>query len=126
VAKARKRGEVQDDRGLSLGWYCRKLLLQEIDRGVKQTEIATRTGLKQATISQIKDAKVLPTLQTAIALAEYFRRTPGELVNEAIDWWTKRGGREESIAAQDELWASRFASDSQGAASPGGKARKLP
>ncbi len=96
-----------DDRWEALGWYCRRLIIQELERGVTQTEIADKIGITQPVISGIKTGRSLPHLATAIALAEYFRRTPGELLDEAIKWWDERGGRQESLRVQREEYEKK-------------------
>lgn len=97
-----------DDRGEALGWFCRRMIIQERERGKTQREIGEKVGLTQATISNIENAVTLPAITTAIALAEYFKRTPGELLDEALDWWSNRGGREEAIRTTKEAQQKRF------------------
>ena len=94
----------EDDTWEGLGWYCRRLIIQELERGVTQQEIADRIGVTQPVISSIKTGRSLPHLATAIALARYFRRTPGELLDESIKWWDERGGRKESLEAKRVMY----------------------
>lgn len=103
-----------DDSWESAGWYCRRLIIQELERGVTQQEIADRIKVTQPVISSIKNARTLPHLATLIALAKYFRRTPGELLDESIKWWTERGGRQESLDVQREAYERRLDSAATG------------
>lgn len=102
-------GMPKDDRGEALGWYVRRLIMNERKLGKNQREIAERTGLTQATVSNIENAVTLPNQTTAIRFADYFRRTPGELWDEALDWWDNRGGRAEAIEADAAARLKRFA-----------------
>lgn len=113
----------KDDRWEALGWYCRLLIIQEIERGVHQSEIAERIGVTQPVISNIKLAQTMPSMATALALSEYFRRTPGELWNEALDWWEKRGGRQEALRVHQERLQARLAASEPKTPKTGAKPR---
>lgn len=89
---ARKR--LVDDREDALGWYLRRRLMEEQDRGVTQHELSKKTGLSQAQISYITTGAQLGTLTAALRLERYFGRTAGQLVDEAVEWWKNKGGRD--------------------------------
>jgi transcriptional regulator with XRE-family HTH domain len=83
----------KDDRGDAVGWYIRHRLLEEERRGVTQGEVRKRTGIGQGHISQLRNGHLRAGLATAIRIAPLFGLDPGQLVNTALEWWEKRGGR---------------------------------
>lgn len=95
-----------DDRDQALPWYVRRLILQEEERGVQQKDIASATGLNQGSISQMKRPQGVG-LRTCVLIAAYFRRTPGELLDEALTWW-ERGGREEATREASGVSVARL------------------
>jgi transcriptional regulator with XRE-family HTH domain len=84
----------RDDRAKAVNWYARRLLLQEQERGTKPAEIARATGLTKTTISHIMTDARSAGLLALIKLAPYFRRTQGELLDEALRWWESHGRKE--------------------------------
>jgi hypothetical protein len=86
------------DQWMCVGWYCRKLILQEIERGGTQQGIADRGGVTQpALVPVVKEGKGVG-VPMLFALAKAFRLEPTELLAESIRWWEKSGRKERSDA----------------------------
>jgi hypothetical protein len=90
----------EDDRHHALAWYLRKLLLQEQERGVKPAFIAKQIGWNKTQISHIMTDARSAGPKALFRLAKYFRRTEGELLDQALEWWERQGRRE---AAEEML-----------------------
>jgi hypothetical protein len=86
----------KDDRAKAVNWYARRLLLQEQERGVKPAMISRATGLTKTQISHIMTDARSAGLLALIKLAPYFRRTQGELLDEALTWWEAHGRKEQA------------------------------
>ena len=81
----------KDDRTEALAWYLRKLLIQERDRGVKPAFIAKQVGWHKSQISLIMTDARSAGATALFRLAKYFRRSEGELLDEALSWWERQG-----------------------------------
>lgn len=80
---------------MAINWYVRRLLLQELDLGTKAADIARRSGLTPAQISHIKkDARSAGMLAVIKLSRPIFRRSEGQVIDEALAFWEKQGRRE--------------------------------
>lgn len=82
-----------DDREGALGWYCRKLVQHELDLGKTQVELARATELTKAHINQLAHGRGAGFV-VCIKMAAYLRKSAGELLDEALEWWEKKGRAE--------------------------------
>jgi hypothetical protein len=112
LAKAREPldadGMPRDDRNEALGWYLRKRLLQMKDLGHTQTELATRAGTSQPNISNVMKYGSAG-IDSLLAVSKLLGQTPGQVLDDALEWWTKRGGRLEALEAAEEVARERRA-----------------
>lgn len=98
---ARHVAQPKDDRGEALTWYFRMLIRQEQERGKKLDQIGEMLGVGKGHISQIKDGKVGVGVPNLILFADRLGRKPGELLDEALDWWPKMGKKERAKALEE-------------------------
>ena len=54
------------------------------EKGLSQMEVVRRTGLDRTTIPRYERAKLNPTLENAILVAEALEMKPGEFVEEVV------------------------------------------
>lgn len=95
---ARGMADPEDDRGEALAWYFRMLIRQELERGVKQVELAERLGVGKGHISQIQKGTLGIGTQKLIAFSEALGHKPGELLDKALAWWPVYGKKERAKA----------------------------
>ncbi len=87
-----------DDRGEALAWYFRMLIRHELQKGVKQVELAERLGVGKGHISQIQKGTLGIGTQKLISFSEALGQKPGDLLDKALAWWPVHGKKERAAA----------------------------
>ena len=92
-----------DDRGECVRWYLYLRVREELDRAVPLREVARRTGIAAPQLSLLINGGSTGGLLSLIRYADQSGRSPGELLDEALRWWEKGGGRAYAEAQQYEI-----------------------
>ncbi len=63
--------------------FCRSVRERRIELGMRQKELAERTGMSRPQVSQIESGLYKPSLETLVRLAEVLQMEPHDLLNPA-------------------------------------------
>lgn len=103
----------EDDRGEALAWYFRLLVRQEIEKGMKRSELCERLGIEKGHLSQIENGKLGIGVPKLVQFAAAFGMMPGELLDRALSWWVPLGRKERNrVLAERAQKAAAKASES--------------
>lgn len=83
--------DADEDRGEAVFWYLALMIENLAREGINKAEIARRTGIRKAQLSQITRGHSGGGILTLIRIAKLDGRTPGRILDDALAWWPKQG-----------------------------------
>lgn len=104
-----------NEGGEALAWYFRLLVKHELEKGVTREALRERMGgIGKGHLSQIESGKLGIGVPKLVDFAPAVGRTPGRLLDEAIEWWNRCGPdhRDGALAEMAKKKSKRASSES--------------
>jgi hypothetical protein len=77
--------------GTALAWYLRLLFSQELEKGVTLTQFSLKSGIHKSRLSRLSKSAEGTGLEFLNGFTRYFGRSQGDLLDESLRWWNKKG-----------------------------------
>lgn len=81
----------EDDRTEAAKWFVAMLIQHEVERGRTQVDIGEHLHRDKGQVSLLRSGSAGVGFSTWFLIADWQRRNPGEMLDEALEWWSARG-----------------------------------
>lgn len=81
----------EDNRLEGLKWFVAMLIQHETERGNNQAKIGDELGRDKGQVSLLRSGSSGMGLSTWLLIADWQNRNPGEMLDEALNWWAAVG-----------------------------------